>query len=576
MLTYRQTQKLFWSTALILGAGQAWISRHAFDADGIAYVEIGEAYVRGDWSSAINGYWSPLYSWLLGVTLHWINPSPFWEFGTVHLLNFLIYFLSLLSFEFFTRELNRYNQDQWASNASTRDAPLTLPAWTLFGYSLFLASSIRLINLKSVSPDMIVSAVVFIAAGLLFRSLRTPTNLAPLILLGLTLGIGYLAKTAMFPIAFIFIGVVSCRKAPVKIFFARLLVVIVAFLFVSLPFIAMLSLSKGRLTFGDTGRLNYAWFVNKVPAYVHWQGQPPGSGIPVHTTKEIFDNPRIYEFATPIRSTYAPGYDPSYWYEGVAVHFDLRQQVRRCLSNTAKYAEILLSPPFVPILLFIVICFLANGSRGWFRDLVKSNKLILLGLSPLVMYWLVLVEGRYVSPFLVLSLLGIAWSMRRFTPGGFRSAQIPLAYSLFLLVTILTAAPLIRASIREFSDNQKDLHPQWEVAQGIMTLGLMPGDPVAVLGDSSYEYWARLARLRIIAEIPGSEEITFWRSPPHVKCQMMKSLAKSGAKYLVAKTAEDNQFTPQWQRIGNTEYYALRIVPNEDSSTEPTLLNDCF
>ena len=158
---------------------------------------------------------------------------------------------------------------------------------------------------------MIVSAVVFIAAGLLFRTLRTPTNLAPLILLGLTLGIGYLAKTAMFPIAFIFIGVVSCRKAPVKFSCPT------ARRYRCVP-IRKSALYRHAVSIERSVDLwRYRAFelrmvLNKVPAYVHWQGQPPGSGIPVHTTKEIFDNPRIYEFATPIQDTYAPGYDPSY------------------------------------------------------------------------------------------------------------------------------------------------------------------------------------------------------------------------------------------------------------------------
>jgi hypothetical protein len=34
-----------------------------------AIADIGDAYVRGDWHSAVNAYWSPLYSWFLGLAL---------------------------------------------------------------------------------------------------------------------------------------------------------------------------------------------------------------------------------------------------------------------------------------------------------------------------------------------------------------------------------------------------------------------------------------------------------------------------------------------------------------------------
>jgi hypothetical protein len=55
--------------AILLGVVHAWaaISSHSMNADGIAYLDIGDAYLRGDWANAINPVWSPLYSWILGL-----------------------------------------------------------------------------------------------------------------------------------------------------------------------------------------------------------------------------------------------------------------------------------------------------------------------------------------------------------------------------------------------------------------------------------------------------------------------------------------------------------------------------
>ncbi|MCE7699571.1 MAG: hypothetical protein K8E24_012440, partial [Methanobacterium paludis] len=39
--------------------------QYIINADGISYIGIAQKYVVGDWSNAINGYWGPLFSWLL-------------------------------------------------------------------------------------------------------------------------------------------------------------------------------------------------------------------------------------------------------------------------------------------------------------------------------------------------------------------------------------------------------------------------------------------------------------------------------------------------------------------------------
>src|SRR5688500_8383328 len=82
---------LFWLVAILLGGLQAWQGRYPIDADGVSYLDIADAYMRGDWRNAINAYWSPLYSWILGLVLHLARPSSFWESSVVRLVNFAIF-----------------------------------------------------------------------------------------------------------------------------------------------------------------------------------------------------------------------------------------------------------------------------------------------------------------------------------------------------------------------------------------------------------------------------------------------------------------------------------------------------
>ncbi|MBA3442985.1 MAG: hypothetical protein H0T92_24330, partial [Pyrinomonadaceae bacterium] len=202
----RRLEVVCWVIALMLGLLHAWASRHNMDGDGISYLDMGEAYWRGDWRMAVNGYWSPLYSWLLGAALFFLRPSSYWEFAAAHLVNLLVYVAALGSFAFFLREMIRYQQSRAAGGGWTG-----LPgwAWVVVGYALFVWSSLELITLRYVTPDMCVAACVYLAAGLVVR-IRRERELAgsrTFALLGLVLGLGYLAKAAMFPLSFVFLGV---------------------------------------------------------------------------------------------------------------------------------------------------------------------------------------------------------------------------------------------------------------------------------------------------------------------------------------------------------------------------------
>jgi len=71
--------------AIALGGLNTWaaVARHSMNADGIAYLDMADAYLRGDWRAAINPVWSPLYSWVLGPVMRVVQPTMRWEFAVV-------------------------------------------------------------------------------------------------------------------------------------------------------------------------------------------------------------------------------------------------------------------------------------------------------------------------------------------------------------------------------------------------------------------------------------------------------------------------------------------------------------
>ena len=88
--------------AVALAAVQAWGGRFLIKPDGVSYLDIADAYLRGDWRNAVSTYWSPLYSWLLCRPSP-SRPPPLWEFPIVKIVNFAIFLAVLAAFEWFAR-----------------------------------------------------------------------------------------------------------------------------------------------------------------------------------------------------------------------------------------------------------------------------------------------------------------------------------------------------------------------------------------------------------------------------------------------------------------------------------------
>ncbi|HYG12463.1 MAG TPA: hypothetical protein VD835_21185, partial [Pyrinomonadaceae bacterium] len=412
-LAPRRLERLCLLVAAALGFLQAWGRRHYSDdgvaymgADGIAYLDIGDAYWRGDWAAAVNAMWSPFYSWLTGLTLRLIQPSPFQEFTVVRLLNFALYLLSLAAFVFLLRELERFCRTQTPDGD---DAPAALPrrAWLVFAYTLFIWTSLSMNRVARTSPDVLVSAIVFTASGLLLRIRMRRAGWLTFALFGLTLGVGYLTKTFMFPLAFVFLAAGLFAEGNARRALPRIALSLIVFLAVSAPFVVAISRAKGLLTIGDTGRLNYVWHVNGTTSFIHWQGEPTGaSGTPAHPTRKLFDSPALYEFGSPVAGTYPPWYDPAYWYEGVKPRFSLSQQLKAIAQNLLLAYQFLFYrffPGAVVSALFILFYMSRRGARRIARDVAAYGFLLAPALVASASYMLIHFEQRYFAPFVVVA-----------------------------------------------------------------------------------------------------------------------------------------------------------------------------
>ena len=226
--------------------------------------------------------------------------------------------------------------------------------------------------------------------------------------LGLTLGLGYLAKAAMFPAALLLIGILFLKPPKDGLGRRHAVIALACFCLVAAPLVLSLSHEKHRFTFGDSGKLNYAWFVGDIPAYSGWNGQPAENGIPAHAPRTISQAPLVLEFRTPVGGTLPIWYDPSYWWEGLRVPISVQRQLAGLFRpftqvHSMQTVFLALAAGLAPF------CLLNFRVRKVIREGgIQTWILILWPAATCLMYSLVLFNFRYVVAYLVLIGLGAA------------------------------------------------------------------------------------------------------------------------------------------------------------------------
>jgi len=565
----------FWCVGVVLGAADAWAARFTMNADGISYLDIGDAYWRRDWHMAINAYWSPLYSWILGLFLKVLKPSAYWEYPLVRVVNFLIYVTALACFEFFLSNFIRDRRE--SGRASDGAAELSLPewAWWALGYSLFIWTSLVLITIGVVTPDMCVAGFVYLACGLLLQIRAKAATQKAFVLLGVVLGFGYLAKAVMFPLAFVFLAVALFSMGSLRQASARVVVSVFVFFVIAAPFMVAISRAKGRFTLGETGRLNYAGCINGVDFWfpgdsgamkclgdVSIEGvdeiESPSSKELLHPVRRIFDRPATYQFDGPIGGTYPFWYDPSYWQEGIKPRFDLRGQAWAAMRGIRSYGWICLHA-FRYVTLGLCIIYLLARKRSLCIKRAAANwPLVVPGLSGLGLYAFVFVENRYIAPFVLLLWLAAFSGVR--IPGSQVSKWLIAVVSVGIAATLVASAG---TQVGQHLATARSAAPvYWQAATGLRKLGIRSGDKVAVvvkwpMGES-VPFVARLARAQIVAQVNRPDH--FFAAPPSAQSQVLQALAAHGAKAFLTE-AEPPPEPPdiRWEALGPTNFYVCLL-----------------
>jgi len=544
----------FWTAGILLASAQAWIFRYQVSADSISYLDMSDAVLPGsNWHRLINGVWSPLYPFLLGMLRRMFHISPGNEIMAGHLLNLAVFIFAFACFEFFLSPAIR--ELEASDDTAMERRVVALPKWGYLpvAYSLFLWAAIEGISLRSLRPDMLMSGCLYLAVGMLLRMHRAPASWSRYLELGAILGIGFLAKAPMLPIGVLvlaatFFVVESWRPALKMAAGALALMLLIGSLYF-LP----LSGQRGHFTLGESAAFNYVMHVDG--ASPQWYLQDPGNarGSFLRPPEKVFSDPPAYAFALPTQVTHPLRFDPSYWLAGVHPHFALKPQLRALAMNLSHLQEPLRELRAVVGAVF-VLAFLCTGEKQVIAALMKTWPLWLIGLAGCLMYAVISVEPRYVAAFLALFWSGLIL--------GFPIPQ-ETGRKIAMLIVIATIAgllfPAFPQTYVEYAHYPRS-NADFDAARSLSGLGIKPGDWVArispLVSDLGME---RILRVEVAAEVDHDYAAEFWDRPWVTQQALLRTFVSRGVKAVIAtspKLSAENQ--AEWRRLGLTQYWVWR------------------
>ena len=483
-----------------IGALHAWVWRFYVNPDTVGYYDVADTLLARGWFAAIHTHRSPIYPLLLAIANRLFHVTPYWESTAAHAVTFLMYCAAFVALELLLAQLGNamlipigYALFLWACNFASETGPAVL------------------------TPDLLVAAGVFLGSALIVRIAGGARGWMTYAALGATLGLGYLSKEAMLPIGVFLLAaaaVAGGRRALPRAALAGALFAAMACLY-----IVPLSMKLGRFSAGESARYNLIMWV-------------AAAGRPVHARPVIFRDPLIVVYPEGVaRGSYAVHDDLRYWLDGMRPPIDLRRQLLRIRHNAGDYSEILRSPlQFALLVVFLALLFSAEDRieplrRYWF--------LTVPALAVMAMFAVVIVLPRYVSPSITVLWLGLF--------AGFgvetlrRSARLIMAAAVAVVLAIVTN----REALAEWQElRQPQSNANWLVAERLRQSGVRPGDRVAVVNPPYMSYWARLAKVRIAAEVMEPQK--FWAADEATREAAVEALQRAGIRAVVAEDAPEN------------------------------------
>lgn len=375
--------------------------KYIINSDGISYISIARNYLNGHLFYAINGYWSPLYSWLL---------IPFMSFLPGNLGNIVATKIFAIFIGLFTMVAIYLVIDNLNFNN--------------FSKSIFLLTIIPyllLFTFNFITPDLLVVCILLFYLNFLMDK-KYRKNKYMGFLIGFLASIAFLSKSYFFfffLIHFILSNLFYIKKYSQdrSVIKKNLLLGLSVFLVISSVWAVIISEKYDTITIGTSGSYNYALIGPESNNHaMFYQGliTPPNE-----FSVSSWEDPSYFEIKkwSPLEST-----------QNFVHQFKI---ILNNIYDIILFSSYLLFIPILAVFLALSILFKSYDKS------IKHNIIFILGTMILYAggYILILVEERYLWVVLILSLilgfysLNVLYHKKHIKTNIFRTATILIMMS---------------------------------------------------------------------------------------------------------------------------------------------------
>ena len=248
-------------------------------------------------------------------------------------------------------------------------------------------------------------------------------------------------------------------------------------------------------------------------------------------------------------------------------HFNWKQQAKIFVSNLFLEFQIIVDSAAALICVVMILVLLTNDRGRWTKGFRQFWFMWLPGAIAFLMFALIAVEARYLGEWLIMLFAGVICACSLPEDCGTRRA----AECIGLAALIIAGAALVSQASQEAlgSDHTTGRSPRNAlIATFLLNNGLHVGDRVAVIGYGTEAYWAHLARLNVVAEIPAHitshqthPALDFWESGAERQEKALGILERTGANAVVAGSqlslegSVPSIVPAPWKKIHGTDAY---------------------
>lgn len=228
---------------LIIGLVLVNNYQYIINSDGISYISIAQKYLNGNFAEAINGYWGPLFSWLLAPFLLF-GSTPLYISYSAKILSLIIGFFTIIGFRLL---INRFKMKKIVK------IPILFALIPIVLYFAF--------NL--ITPDLLITCILIYYFYFIFDP-KYDLRLLNGLLCGFIGSLAYLSKSYALPFIlahFVLFNLIYYYKSispeKKKRILKNLFVGLTVFFIISGLWIGLISSKYNEITIGTTGTYNH-------------------------------------------------------------------------------------------------------------------------------------------------------------------------------------------------------------------------------------------------------------------------------------------------------------------------------